>query len=70
MSGNSIKKSILWKTQAKRCYREDTHHHKTPQIINSGEATEKSELSCTVGGNANWNSHYGGQYQNFFKNEE
>ena len=52
-----------------KMYREDSHHHKNPQTINSGEGAEKSEPSCTVvGGNANWNSHYGGQYQNFLKN--
>ena len=29
---------------------------------NAGEAVEKREPSCTVGGNVNWYSHYGEQY--------
>ena len=28
---------------------------------------EKRELSCTVGGNVNWSSHYGKQYGIFLK---
>ena len=31
------------------------------QTINAGEGVEKREPSCTVGGNANWYSHYGEQ---------
>ena len=34
---------------------------KNLQKINAREAIEKKELSCTVGGNANWYSHYGEQ---------
>ena len=35
---------------------------KSLQTINAGEGVEKREPSCTVGGNANWYSHYGEQY--------
>lgn len=31
-------------------------------IISVGENMEKREPSCTVGGNADWCSPYGGQY--------
>ena len=32
------------------------------QEINIGENVEKRELSRTVGGNINWQGHYGKQY--------
>ena len=32
---------------------------KSLQAINAGEGVEKREPSYTVGGNANWYSHYG-----------
>ena len=35
---------------------------------NAREGVEKMELSCTVGGNVNWYSHYGEQYRDSFKN--
>ena len=35
---------------------------KSLQTINAGEGVEKREPSYTVGGNVNWNSHYGEQY--------
>ena len=35
---------------------------KSLQITNAGEGVEKRESSYTVGGNANWCSHYGKQY--------
>ena len=31
---------------------------------------EKRELSCTVGENVNWYSHYGEQYGNSLENQE
>ena len=31
---------------------------------NAGEGVEKREHSCTVGGNVNWYSHYGGSLKN------
>ena len=34
---------------------------KSLQTINAGEAVEKKQPSYTVGGNANWYSHYGEQ---------
>ena len=37
------------------------HHEKSPQAINAGKVREKREPSYTVGGNANWYSHYGEQ---------
>ena len=39
-----------------------------PQAINAGEGVEKGEHFCTVGGNANWYSHYGRWYGNSLKN--
>ena len=38
------------------------------QTVNAGEGVEKRELSCTVGGNVNWYSHYGEQYGGSLKN--
>ena len=40
---------------------------KNLQTINAGEGVEKRELSCTVGGNVNWYSHYGEQYRGSLK---
>ena len=34
---------------------------------NGGEDVEKSEHSCTVGGDVNWYSHYGEQYGSSLK---
>ena len=41
---------------------------KNPQRINAGESVEIREPSYSVGGNANWHSHYGEQYGGFSKN--
>ena len=41
---------------------------KTPQITNAGEGVEKREPFCTHGGNVNWYSHYGEQYEGSLKN--
>ena len=41
---------------------------KSLQIINAGEGVEKREPSYTVGGNVNWCSHYGEQYEVSLKN--
>ena len=38
------------------------------QVINAGEDVEKREPSYTVGGNVNWYSHYGEQYEVSLKN--
>ena len=38
------------------------------QAINAGEGVEKRELSYTVGGNANYCSHYGEQCEGSLKN--
>ena len=38
------------------------------QAINAGEGVEKREPSNTVGGNANYYSHYGEQCGDSFKN--
>ena len=38
------------------------------QAINAGEGVEKREPSYTVGGNADWYSHYGKQCGDFLKN--
>ena len=40
---------------------------KNPQTVNAGKVVVKRELSCTVGGNVNWYSHYGEQYGDSFK---
>ena len=40
----------------------------SPQTINAGEGVEKREPSYTVGGNVNWYTHYGEQYEGFLKN--
>ena len=36
--------------------------------LNAGEDVEKSEPSCTVGGNINWYSNYGEQYRDSLEN--
>ena len=41
---------------------------KSLQTINAGDSVEKREHSYTVGGNANWYSHYGEQCGNSLKN--
>ena len=41
---------------------------KSPQTINAGETVEKREPSYTVGGNADYNSHYGEQCRYSLKN--
>ena len=41
---------------------------KSLQAINAGEGVEKREPSYTVGGNADWYSHYGQQCGDFLKN--
>ena len=41
---------------------------KKPRNILAGEGVEKKEPSYTVGGNANWYSHYGEQCENVLKN--
>ena len=41
---------------------------KRPQIANVGEAMEKREPSCTVGGNVNWCTPCGKQYGGSSKN--
>ena len=43
-------------------------HHQSLQTINAGEGVEKKEPSYTVGGNANWYSHYGEQCGDSLKN--
>ena len=41
---------------------------KNPQTINAGEGVQEKEPSCTVAGNVNWYSHYGGHYGAPLKN--
>ena len=41
----------------------DCHHQKTLQIINVREGVEKRKSLYTVGGNVNWYSHYGEEYE-------
>ena len=40
---------------------------KRSKTINAVESVEKSEYSCTVGGNVNWYSHYGRWYGDSLK---
>ena len=40
---------------------------KSLQTINAVEGVKKRKLSCTVGGNVNWYSHYGRQYGDSLK---
>ena len=45
-----------------------TDSNESLQAINAGEGVEKREPSYTVGGNADWYSHYGKQCGDFLKN--
>ena len=45
-----------------------TISNKSLQAINAGEGVEKRESSYTVGGNANYYSHYGEQCGDTLKN--
>ena len=38
------------------------------QTVNAGEGVDKSKSFYTIGGNANWYIHYGGQYGRSLKN--
>ena len=38
------------------------YHQKVYKQLSAEESVEKRETSYTVGGNVNWNSHYGKQY--------
>ena len=40
---------------------------KSLQTVNAAEHVDKREPSYTVGGSANWYSHYGEQYGDFIK---
>ena len=40
---------------------------KYPQIINAGEGMERKEISYTIDGNVNWDSHYEEQCECFLK---
>ena len=44
------------------------HPQKKSEIINAGEDVEEREPSYTVGGNINWDSHYGEQYGGSLEN--
>ena len=43
------------------------YHQKNSQTINAGKGVERRESSYTVGGNVNWHSDYGEQYEGFLK---
>ena len=58
--------SLLEKCKSKSQWGIISHWSECPsskclQRINAGDCTEKRELSYTVGGNAEWYSHYGEQ---------
>ena len=60
-------RSLLEKCKSKLQWGITSHQSEWPsskslQTINAGEGMEKRECSCTVGGNANWYSHYGRWY--------
>ena len=44
------------------------HHQKIYKTVNAREGVEKREPFYTVGGNVNWYSHYGEQYEVSLKN--
>ena len=44
------------------------HHSSKASILQSSAFKEKREPSCTIGGNVNWYSHYGEQYQDSLRN--
>ena len=43
---------------------------KSLPTINAGKGVKKRKPSCTVDGNVNWYSHYGGWYGDSLKNKE
>ena len=43
---------------------------KSLQTINAGEGVENKEPSCIVGGNRNWYTHYGRQYEDSLKKKK
>ena len=64
---------IIREVQIKTIRRYDLTHVRTAIIKNTtnssvGKDAEKRELLCTVGGNANWCSHYGKRYEDSSKN--
>ena len=64
--------SLLEKCKSKLQWGSTSHQLECPssknlQTINAGDGVEKREFSCTVGGNANWYSHYGEQYGDSLK---
>ena len=58
---------IIREIQIKTTMRYHLMPSKSLQTINSGESVEKMEHFYTVGGNANWYSHYGEQCGDFLK---
>ena len=66
-------RSLLEKCKSKPQWDITSHQSKwpsskCPHTINAGKIVEKMEHSCTVGGNINWYSHYGGWYGDSSKN--
>ena len=65
--------SLLEKCKSKVQWGIISHQSEGPslkhlQTINAEEDVEKTEPSCTVGGNVNWYNHCGEQYGDSFKN--
>ena len=63
---------IIREMQIKTTMRDHTYQSEWPpskslQTINAGEDVAKRKPSYTVGGNANWYSHYGEQCGDFLK---
>ena len=64
--------SLLEKCKSKLQWDITSHWSQWPssknlQTINAREGMKKREPSCTIGGNANWDSHYGRQHGDPFK---
>ena len=61
-NANQNRNEVLSHSSQNGCY------PKSLQTIKAGEVAEKRELFYTVGGNANWYSHYGEQCGDSLKN--
>ena len=62
------RQTLIWATR--EVHQSEWPSSKSPQTKNTGQGVEKMEPSYTVGGNANWYSHYGEERGNSLKNWE
>ena len=69
----AVRLTTCWVSSRESCqavkteFRSPAGEKKNLQIINVGKGVEKREYSFTVGGNANWYSHYGRWYGDSLK---